>query len=168
MPPRIDIDSYKDEITTLFQQEHNAESICNILQQRYIIEISPRTLARRLKDWGLRRYAPKTIDNEALHDRIRTLVFDCQTDEKILRVLHREGFQLSLITLRRLRLQLGLRLRTDDPEARSIQAQEIANIIREEIQHGAIEGFGRGLLYTYLRDRRHLFPRYAYSYLLCI
>lgn len=48
------------------------------------------------------------------------------------------------------------------------RAQEIANIIREEIQRGAIEGFGRGLLYTYIRDRRHLFPRYAYNYLFYI
>ena len=119
--PQIDLDTYKDEITTLFNQQNTNQAICLELAQRYSIDITQRTLARRLQQWGLRRLPSKTFDNKALCERIRSLVYDNLSDQEILPMLHREGYQISSITLRRLRQQLGLRLRTDNPKAQRIQ-----------------------------------------------
>ncbi|KAJ5900321.1 uncharacterized protein N7473_004391 [Penicillium subrubescens] len=129
------------------------------LARRYSINISYRTLSRRLQDWGLRRLPTTTaVDNQALCDRIRFLVCDNLSDKEILPILHHEGFKIAPITLKRLRQQLGLRLRTDDPEARALQAQQIREVVQQEIYDGKIEGFGRGLLHTYLRQKGYVFP----------
>jgi arginine repressor len=156
---QIDLSPYKDEIVDLFNQHKTTEAICMKLAQCHSINISHSTLTRRLRDWGLRRLPPKTADNEALCERIRTLVYDNLTDKEILPILHHEGFKIAHVTLKRLRQQLGLRLRTDDPDARALQEQQIQGVLQQEIQDGKIEGYGRGLLYTYLRQQGHVFPR---------
>lgn len=157
--PQIDLDSYKDLITTLFNRQKTNQEICSELARLHIIEIAPRTLRRRLQQWGFRRLPSKTADNTALCERVRSLICDNLSDREILLTLHREGFQISLDTLRKLRQQLGLRRRTDDPEAQRIQENQIIEVLRQEIQDGSIEGYGRGLLYTHLRQKGYVFPR---------
>jgi arginine repressor len=159
--PRIDLNPYKDEISTLFNQYKSTETICQELTRRYSIEISYNTLARRLHEWGLRRLPSRlpSASHEALCDRIKSLVYDNLSDQEILPTLHREGFQIAGITLKRLRQQLGLRRRTDDPEAQRIQENQILEVLRQEIQDGSIEGYGRGLLHTHLRQKGYVFPR---------
>jgi transposase len=157
--PQTDLSPYKDEIVDLINQQKPTETICIELGQRYSIKISDRTLGRRLKEWGIRRLPPKTANNKALCDRIQSLVRDNYTDKEILPTLHQEGFKIAEITLKRLRQQLGLRLRTNDPEARSLQEQQIKEVVQREIQDGNIEGYGRGLLHTHLRQQGYLFPR---------
>lgn len=117
------------------------------------------TLRRRLQEWGLRRLPSKIADNTALCERVQSLVYDNLSDREILPMLHREGFQISQDTLRKLRQQLGLRRRTDGPEAQRLQEYQIREVLQQEIQDGNIEGYGRGLLHTYLRQRGHVFPR---------
>lgn len=157
--PSIDLDTYKDEITALFNQQYTYEAICLELAQRYSIEITHRTLTRRLQRWGLRRLPPKMVDNEGLRERIQSLITDNYSDQEILPTLHREGVQITITTIRRIRQQLGLRLRTDNPEAQRIQENQMREVIRQEIPVGNIEGYGKGLLYTHLRERGYLFPR---------
>jgi hypothetical protein len=157
--PQLDLNPYKDEITALFHQQKTVDTICHEISQRYSINLSCRTLARRLQEWGLRRLAPKTVDNEALCERIQSLVRDNLSDAEILRSLHNEGFQIAHDTLKKRRQQLGLRRRTDDPEALRIQEAHMQLVIRQEIQNGKIEGYGRGLLHTHIRQIGHLFPR---------
>jgi hypothetical protein len=160
--PRIDLDPYKDEISTLFHQHKTTETICQELAQRHSINTSYNTLARRLHEWDLRRL-PRLLrgsdGHKALCDRIKSLVFDNYSDAEILLTLHREGFKVSNDTLKNLRQQLGLRRRTDDPEAQRIQEDHITEVLRQEIQDGSIEGYGKGLLYTYLRQKGYVFPR---------
>lgn len=156
--PQIDLSPYKDEIVDLFNQQETTKAICMELARRHSIDISSRTLSRRLQDWGLRRLPPNTADNQALCDRIRFLVCDNLSDKEILPILHHDGFKIAPVTLKRLREQLGLRLRTSDPCARALQTQQIREVVQQEIQDGKIEGFGRGLLHTYLRQKGHVFP----------
>lgn len=98
-------------------------------------------------------------DNNALCERIRSLVRDSLSDIKILPTLDCEDFQISVITLTRLRQQLGLRARTDTPEAQRIQEDQTREVLQQEIQDGNIEGYGRGLLLTHLRQKGYIFPR---------
>ncbi|KAF3392417.1 hypothetical protein F1880_008931 [Penicillium rolfsii] len=156
---RIDLSPYKGEIVDLFNQQETSEAICMELARRHSINISHSTLTRRLRDWGLRRLPSNTADNQALCDRIRFLVCDNLSDKEILPILRHEGFKIASITLKRLRQQLGLRLRTNDPGARALQEKQMREVLQQEIQDGKIEGYGRGLLHTYLRQKGHVFPR---------
>jgi hypothetical protein len=42
--PQINLDTYKDEITALFNQQNTNQAICLELAQRYSIDITQRTL----------------------------------------------------------------------------------------------------------------------------
>jgi arginine repressor len=88
-------------------------------------------------------------------------VCDNLSDKEILSTLHREGFEISQDTLRKLRQRLGLRRRTDNPEAQRLQEDQIREILQQEIQDSSIKGYRRGLLHTHLRQKGYLFPRYA-------
>lgn len=159
--PRIDLNPYKDEISTLFHQYKTTETICQELARRYSIDISYNTLARRLHEWDLRRLPSRlpSASHEALYDRVKALVFDNYSDTELLPILQREGFQISHDVLKKLRQKLGLRRRTDGPEAQRIQENQITEVLRQEIQDGSIEGYGRGLLHTHLRQKGYVFPR---------
>jgi hypothetical protein len=86
-------------------------------------------------------------------------VCDNLSDREILPTLHNKGFQISQHTLKRLRQQLGLRRRTDGPDAQRIQENQITEVLRQEIEDSSIEGYRRGLLYTHLRQKGYIFPR---------
>jgi arginine repressor len=157
--PQIEFDPYKDEIIALFNQQLSYRDISVELSQRHSNDLTERTLTRRLQQWGLRRLPSKIADNTALYERIRLLVYDNLSDGEILLTLHREGFQISQQTLKRLRQQFSLRRRTDGVEAQRIQENQIIEVLRQEIQDGSIKGYGRGLLYTHLRQKGYVFPR---------
>ncbi|KAH8695639.1 hypothetical protein BGW36DRAFT_345036 [Talaromyces proteolyticus] len=149
--PRIYFNPYMDEISTLFRQHKTTETICPKLAHRHSIEISYNTLSRRLHKWGLRR----------LPSRLPTASYEILwiSDAELLPSLHREGFQIFHDVLKKLWQKLGLRRRTDSPETQRIQDNQITGVLRQEIQDGSVEGYGRGLLYTHLRQKGYIFPQ---------
>jgi hypothetical protein len=68
--PQIELDPYKDEIIALFYQQLSYKDISLGLSQRHSIDVTERTLARRLQRWGLRRLPSKIADNTTLCERI--------------------------------------------------------------------------------------------------
>lgn len=161
MRPRIDLDPYKDEIIGLFHQKYTTEIICALMKQRHSLDLSDGTLSRRLREWGLRRFPAKTFNDADLRDRIQSLVRDGFSDKEIVEILRREeGYShISQSKVSKTRRKLGLRLRTDDPQARREQEAQIEEVIRQEIQQREIEGYGRRLLHSHLRAKGHVFPR---------
>lgn len=91
----MDLDTYEEEITTIFNQQKTNDAIRQEFAYRYSVDITDRTLARRLQQCGLCRLPSKTADNIALCERIRSLICDNLSDREILLTLHREGFQIS-------------------------------------------------------------------------
>jgi hypothetical protein len=159
-PPKIDLESYKDEISTLFQQQCTTDAIVARLKQRHSIDISHRTPTRRLNVWGIRRLPAKAVDNPDLSKRIRELVLDGPHDKDIVPMLHHEACpKISQPTVARTRLHLGLRLRVHGPIAQAIQEEEIEEVLHQEIQRGHIEGYGKVTLYSHLRERGYLCAR---------
>lgn len=80
--------------------------------------------------------------------------------KETLEVLQREGFQVSEPTLKRLRKQLGIQLRTDCPLQRQQQWLGIEVILTEELGIGDVEGYERRVLYHHLRRHGFLFPQH--------
>ncbi|KAJ5791301.1 uncharacterized protein N7518_008312 [Penicillium psychrosexuale] len=158
--PRVDLEPYKAEIIGLFEKKMKGDDICKHLKRQHDIQISSRTLTKRLQLWGVKKKMENNSSNEALHARIKNLFFDVGlSDQEIVTVLHDEGYEVSHRTLRRLRHQLGIRLRLDSPAQQQAQVQEILDALTEEMDKGTIEGYGKELLHNHFRSKGHVFAR---------
>jgi hypothetical protein len=158
--PRVDLEPYKAEIIGLFEKKTKGPDICKHLKRQHDIQLSARTLNKRLHLWGIKEKKENNTSNQALHARIKNLFFDVGlSDQEIITVLHDEGYDVSLRTLRRLRHQLGIRLRLDSPAQQQAQVQEILDALTEEMDKGTIEGYGKELLHNHFRSKGHVFAR---------
>lgn len=157
----IDLELYKAQITSLFESGMNTESICDILYEEHNVKIHSRTLCSRLKTWGLRRYNMRTVRQEPKFiEKVKYLFSEIGADEaEMLRVLHIEGFQINARTLRRVRGELGLVRRTDDPVQKQTQKETSLGLLLEEIQKGTIEGYGSEILYRHMCQTGQHIPR---------
>ncbi|KAJ6168287.1 hypothetical protein N7497_001130 [Penicillium chrysogenum] len=152
--PRVDLEPYKAEIIGLYENKMKSDDICKHMKRQHDIQISARTLTKRLQLWGVKEKMENNSSNEALHARIKNLFFDVGlTDQEIVTVLHDEGYDVSARTLRRLRHQLGIRLRLDSPTQQQAQLQEILDALTEEMDKGTIEGYGKELLHNHFRSK---------------
>lgn len=86
-------------------------------------------------------------------------------DSDLLEVLQSEGFQINSRTLRRVRMELGLVRRTDDPDQQKIQDQIALEGLVQEVNAGTIEGYGRELLHRHMRRAGYIVPRLEYDFL---
>lgn len=121
--PRIDLESHKEEILNLITQKTSHKAIRPILEGKYDITTSRRTLQRYTSHWN--PPIPCTLTTRVeIRDRVEELIPRYST-QKILAILAAEGTPSSVITLRRIRNDLGIRLRLtpeqrqqlNDPEA---------------------------------------------------
>lgn len=158
--PPIDLESYKQEIVTLFLSGSTADSIADHLLQLYeITNISGRTIRRRLNTWGISK-RQKTEDSPQLRARISVLFYQCcLADKEMLGVLQQEGYTLGEYGLQRIRLNLGLSRKISILDREKADAK-LLEIVQEELDKGTIEGYGRGYLHTYFRQHGHCFSRY--------
>lgn len=151
--PSINLEPYKAEIIFLFQHDNSADSIASILRDKYNLQVQNRTIRSRLQVWGIRKHNRTTTSDTVLHQRIRILFFQVGLEEKdLLRTLQAEGFEITQRTLYRLRLQLGLRRRTNPIEAQQ-QVDKIVRKIQTELGQGTIEGYGKELLHRHFRSQ---------------
>jgi transposase len=158
--PRVDLEPYKAEIVGLHEKKMKSDDICKHLKRQHDIQISSRTLTKRLQHWGVKKKMENNTSNQALHARIKNLFFEVGlSDQEIVTVLHDEGYDVSNRTLRRLRHQLGIRLRLDSPAQQEAQVQEILNALTEEMDKGTIEGYGKELLHNHFRSKGYVFAR---------
>ncbi|KAL9614761.1 MAG: hypothetical protein Q9167_000752 [Letrouitia subvulpina] len=79
-------------------------------------------------------------------------------DSDMLQVLHKEGFQISLRGLRRLRKDLNLTAHIS-VEQKQLLRETMQTIVRQELQKGVIQGYGRRLVYDHFRQQGYNFPR---------
>jgi hypothetical protein len=109
--PPIDLDPYKDKISTLFLNNTPIKAIAGHLQSQYNIIARPRTIERRLQQWGIRQ---RTVIDEAIRARIWELLRRSASSQRILQILQKEGTPISDRTLYSIRKEYGIQLRVDD------------------------------------------------------
>jgi arginine repressor len=155
----INLELYKTEIISLFQSDNSYNSIASVLQNKYDLQITGRTIASRLKEWGIRKRNRTTVSDTVLHARIKILFFQVGLEEKeLLHALQNEGFEITAGTLKRLRHRLGLQRRTNPIEAQQ-QTDEIIQAVEEELKKGIIEGYGKELLHRHFRSKGFMIAR---------
>ncbi|KAL1954262.1 hypothetical protein VTO42DRAFT_1448 [Malbranchea cinnamomea] len=109
--PKVDLERYREEIVGLYGEGLSRIELVKYLKTIHGVEISLKTLSRRLREWRVRR-EPQTEYSEALFSRIQVLFFDPGLeDAKLLQVLQQEGFRVTKWGLVQARFRLGLRRR---------------------------------------------------------
>lgn len=157
--PSINLEPYKAEIISLFQNDNSSASITTILRTKYNLEVTDRTIKSRLQKWNIRKRNHAIVSDTILHARIQILFFQNGLEEKeLLRALQDEGFEIAPRTLQRLRLRLGLQRRTNPIKAQQ-QTDEIIQGIQEELEKGTIEGYGKELLHRHFRGKGFIIAR---------
>lgn len=150
--PSKDINEYKDEISKRFLDGEKIETIAEHLLEKYNIKVHPRTIQRRLKDWGIVLRVRSLTPNSQLDNRIKKLFFENGlSDKEIIYVLHREGIQITPHNLTSTRLRLGLRRRLKREDIENTEAA-VKEAVQKDLNNGRIEGYGRGHLYTHFRS----------------
>lgn len=150
----------KEEIITSFQTGRTIADIVGQLR-RHNVNVTGRTVKSRLSAWGISKRI-RTDKNEQLLDRIRTLYFTrAINDSDMLQVPHDEGFQISLLGLRRVRKELNLYRVHISTERKQLLKDTIQTVVQQGIQKGVIQGYGRRLVHDYFRRQGYNFPRFV-------
>jgi transposase len=152
--PTCDVDQYQEEISDLYQSGQTVDSIARELLSEYNFDVNPRTIQRRLKEWGLTRRIRVKHTNE-LENQILVLFYQCGlSDKDMLYVLQKQGYRINARTLGNLRRRIGLKRRIDPNKLDDVE-DAIKTAVQNELNEGSIEGLGRGHLYTYFRSKMH-------------
>jgi hypothetical protein len=152
MPPKIDLEPYKDEILSWVSEKHTIPEILSKIIGILRVECSLNTLKRTLQEWGVSRNRKnRSPEVERIKLRISELFAGNYNNDMILQALSVEGMPLHRRQLARYRLDLGL-IRRMTIEEREQKYQQLVGIIREELDHGGIEGYGAGLIKTHFRQ----------------
>jgi hypothetical protein len=156
----IDLVPYKAQIITWFQDENKTlDEITHLLRSTYEISATSRTIKRRLKDWGITKRT--RVENTAVL-RARIAYMFCMlgfTDNEMLHALKIEGYQIGRTSLVRIRREQRLwrRLSVFD---RAAFEEQLREAIKEELDKGSIEGYGRRLLYDHFRTNGFIATRF--------
>jgi hypothetical protein len=153
-PPSINIEEYKPLIEEMFRDRVSASQISQFLSREYNIPVSLRTLQRRLHAWGISQRS-RTVLSSGIEERVRALFFDYQlNDQGITDRLRREGYSVTQHGVRAIRARMGLYRRLNDPADQEKARNSLRAEVRNELSHGIIQGYGRGLIHTHFRMRR--------------
>lgn len=118
-PQLTPLDAYKDLIIKLFSEEDvPVIDIARRLNVEHGLDISVRTISRRLTAWEVPRKKQRAPPSQELRDRIVFYYNKNLNDEQMARALHDDGFEIKVRKLARLRQKLGLRRRSRFPEYR--------------------------------------------------
>ena len=118
-PQITPLDDYKDLIVKLFSEDDiPIIDIARRLNLEYGLDISERTISRRLTSWKIPRKKQRMPPSQELRDRILFHYNKNLNDEQIAYALQTEGYDIKTRNLARLRQKLGMRRRSRFPEFR--------------------------------------------------
>jgi hypothetical protein len=159
--PSIDLQLYKAEITTLYQQHLTTAELAKYLYDKYNIKVTSRTIEARFKQWGVYKQNRTARKDDVLHARIKVLFYEVGLEEKeLLTAIQEEGWEIQAGTLKSVRHQLGLFRRiSSNPVAAQLETDKILNELRDQLSKGQIEGYGRGLLHQHFKSQGLMIAR---------
>jgi uncharacterized protein len=119
------LDNYKTLIIKQFSEDQlPIIDIARKLNLEHGLDISERTISRRLTAWGVPRKKNRLTPSQELYDRILFHYNKNLNDEQIAAALSTEGYAIKTRNLARLRQKLGMRRRSRYPEFREFSEEE--------------------------------------------
>ena len=97
------LESYKTEIISLFQNNNISAAIIIILKNKYDFEITDHTIESCLQSWEIHKWNCTTVFNTALHAQIKILFFKIDLEKnEIHHALQNKRFEIILRNLKKL------------------------------------------------------------------
>ena len=156
---RHKLEGYYEDICEMYLDGQEIASILDFINIRLDAQndsrIGQSTLYLYLQKWGLNTRNQGIAITEPLIERVKYLYFNYGfSDQSIIRDLQREGYDINPWALRQIRYKHGMkrRARTDEEKQESLD-RAIAFLQQDLRQSSAILGFGKGLLYQYVRQQ---------------
>jgi hypothetical protein len=154
----IPLDQYREVITENYLGGVDAEDLALLLLEKYQVEVSMRTIQRRLQDWGVKKLV-RVVYSQELRLAIISLYFEFRANDVVmLHILHSRGFKTAECSLYRLRRSMGLKRRVSVFQ-REESDDELRRVVEEELDNGQIEAYGRTLLDSHFRSHGFNFAR---------
>ena len=145
--PQIDLSIFQDFIIAWFNDGISTDDIAKRLANEHNTICTSRTIKRRLKDWGITKRV-RVQETATLRLKIASMFYMNFPDDIIVRALNEEGYQIGLTTVVRIRKAQGCKRRMTAWE-RVEANSKLWNIVKEELDKGTIEGYGKELLQKY-------------------
>lgn len=124
-PQITPLEDYKDLIIKLFSDDDlPIIDIARRLNLEHGLDISERTISRRLTAWKVPRKKQRVLQSQELNDRILFHYNKNLNDEQITYALQAEGFEIKTRNLARIRQKLGMRRRSRYPEFREFSDED--------------------------------------------
>jgi len=124
-PQITPLEEHKSLIIRLFTEDDlSISDIARKLNHDHGLDISERTISRRLTAWKVPRKKQRIEPSQELHDRILFHYNKNLNDEQIAGALRTEGYDIKTRNLARLRQKLGMRRRSRFPEFREFSDGE--------------------------------------------
>jgi len=118
-PEVTSLEPHKDLIIQLFSVDNvSLIDIARRLNLDYGLDVSERTISRRLTAWKVPRKKQKLVASQDLKDRIVYHYNKNLNDDEITKQVQAEGYEMKSRNLTRLRQKMGLRRRSKYPEFR--------------------------------------------------
>lgn len=162
-PPTLDIEPLRAEILEWHNEGLTMGAIVDKIQETSGLQISVPTLKRRFNNWGMTSHKIQIANQNP--DRLYNRVAECfalrMTDAQTLKLLEEEGWDLSLRTLRRVRVRLGLRKIIFAGQEEE-KLREIRDALQKEYDEGLldnIEHLSSETLYSYMRSKYNIVGR---------
>ncbi|KAG9247376.1 hypothetical protein BJ878DRAFT_532626 [Calycina marina] len=119
------LEDYKDLIVKLFSTDNvPIMEISRHLNVEHGLDVSERTISRRLTAWKVPRKKVRLAPTQELHDRILFHYNKNLNDSEIVAALKTEGIEIKPRNLARMRQKLGMRRRSRYPEFREFSDGE--------------------------------------------
>jgi hypothetical protein len=149
--PTIDLKPFQALITTWFNDDIPSNDIAKRLADEHGVNCTSRTIERRLKEWGVTKRV-RIQETAALRLKIASMFYMNFSDDIIVRALNEEGHRIGKTTVVRIRKAQGCK-RWMTAWEREEANLELWNIVKEELDKGSIEGYGKELLQKYFRTK---------------
>jgi len=149
--PTIDLKPCQALITTWFNDDIPSNDIAKRLADEHGVNCTSRTIERRLKEWGVTKRV-RIQETAALRLKIASMFYMNFPDDIIVRALNEDGHRIGKTTVARIRKAQGCK-RWMTAWEREEANLELWNIVKEELDKGTIEGYGKELLQKYFRTK---------------
>jgi hypothetical protein len=157
----LPLDQFKENIRYwIFEENLSNIEIAHRISVRLDKPCSFRTIENRLRDWGFNR-RNHVKDSTELRLRIAVLFQQSYSDQNIVRQLEREDLgPISARQVAIIRKKIGFVRRMSVYE-RARADQQLVQLVREELDTGIIESYGRSLLEKWFRQKGVSTTRFA-------
>jgi len=114
-PRNSELDIYQDFILDQLSRKESLTSILSYLRETHQIQVSLRTLSRRLKEWNAPQRRVYTVKSPGIEEALRHHFFERgASDDQLVSLLRRDGFTVSKTGVVKLRRSMDIYRRHDE------------------------------------------------------